>query len=351
MIGKWNAIARRARASDHRWIAPSAASVEKQLAPGYPLWRRCEHALFVHADDARCSAIVNPRLAEADGTPYGQVGWFEAATEDGAGRVLDEACAWLRERGCRTALGPMNGSTWHSYRFAVGDAGGEPGFLLEPTNPPDYPVWWERHGFARHGVEYFSSVQDNTEAARTLATASAVADGKGYRVEAIDLAGLDAALRKIHEISLLVFRANPLFSEIDWEEFAALYDGIERVLEPRLVHWLRDPAGAIAGFGFGLPDRAEAVRRMRGESGLLAKLRYLTGPRARRSIFKSMGILPEHQGKGLASALFHRQAAESIALGMPTGIRALMAGGNRSFETGRDLHRVIRTYALFARAA
>src|SRR5439155_7402764 len=108
---------------------------------------------------------------------------------------------------------------------------------------------------------------------------------------------LPAVLRRIYEISTVVFRPNPFYSDISWEEFAALYEGIERVVERSLSHWLIEPYGEIAGFGFGFPDRAGAVRRMRGREGVIAKLRYLTGPRPRRSVFKTMGILPEHQGK------------------------------------------------------
>ena len=300
-----------------------------ELDGGNPLWRLCSHDI-IHDRDARCVALINPRLAEADGTPYGQIGWFEATDESAARRVLDAALAWLAERGCRTALGPMHGSTWHSYRF-VTESGDTPPFLLEPSNPPTYPRWWQAHGFLPVAPAYLSSVQDNQAAIELLATGRRAAEERGYRVEHAALGDLSLVLRRVYQMSTEAFRDNPLYSDISWDEFAALYEGIERVLEPTLIHWLRGPDGEVVGFGFGLRD--------------------LTAPAPVRSIFKSMAIAPAHQGKGLASALFHEQAVQAVRLGCPVGVRALMAEGNRSFATGRKLNDVVRRYALFSRAA
>lgn len=346
-LDQWIAIGFRARERDTSWIAPSETTIRRQFAAADPLWKTCEHELFGN-EDARCVGIVNPRLRDAAGVPYGQVGWFEALGADPAKRMLDDACEWLRVRGCRTVLGPMNGSTWHAYRFVVAP-GEEESFLTEPTNPPEYPAWMEAAGFTRIDSAYTSSVQDNVRAEKELAAVRRAAEEKGYRVVPVDLSDLGKVFQTIYEISAVVFKGNPFYSEIGFEEFFALYDGIERLVDPRLLNWLLDPGGKIAGFGFGFPDKGGAVRRMRGQSGVMAKLRYLTGPKVTRSVFKSMGILPEHQGKGLASALFHEQAVRAVESGWKTGIRALMAEGNRSFATGRDLHRTIRTYALFQR--
>lgn len=347
-LAKFARVGERARERDPRWVRPSPASLERQFDRQHPMWRVCQHVLLTDGD-ARVVALVNPRLAEADGTPYGQLGWFEATGEAAARRVLDAGLAWLAERGCRTALGPMHGSTWHAYRFVTDWGDGVP-FLLEPSNPASYPRWWQAHGFTETAAGYSSSLQDNGAAQAKLAPARRAAEEQGYRVEHAALDDLPAVLRRMFDISRAVFRDNPFYSDIEWDEFAALYEGAARLLDPSLVHWLRAPDGEVVGFGFGLRDRFAAARRAGGRGGVAGLLRFATAPRPTRSIFKSMGILGAHQGKGLAAALFHEQAVQSLALGCQGGVRALMADGNRSFATGRELHGVCRRYALFTRA-
>jgi hypothetical protein len=46
----------------------------------------------------------------------------------------------VRSHGIGRVLGPMDGDTWHSYRF-VTESDGSAGFLLEP---PDRPLAWRR---------------------------------------------------------------------------------------------------------------------------------------------------------------------------------------------------------------
>ncbi|HEX2101015.1 MAG TPA: hypothetical protein VHF69_10145, partial [Candidatus Synoicihabitans sp.] len=89
------------------------------------------------------------------GEKLGVIGQFAAETAEAAAAVLGRACAELRARGCTRAVGPMDGNTWRRYRF-VTDAGSEPPFFLEPTNPGEWPQWWENAGFSPL-AQYLSS--------------------------------------------------------------------------------------------------------------------------------------------------------------------------------------------------
>lgn len=348
-LDAWIQLAYAARAQDSRWIAPQRKSLRAQFAANHPLWRHVSRRLFLLEGRARCTAMVNPRLKAPNGTPWGQVGFFECLDDDAGKLVLDAACRWLTERGCRHALGPMNGSTWHSYRFVTHWHDADP-LLLEPNNPLRYPQLWAAHGWNAAEPEYYSSRQDNAGVVRALDAQNRAGAALGYHVERADLSNLRAVLERVFELSRVVFAGNAYYSDTTWEEFSALYDGIERLADPSLVQWLRAPGSEIVGFGFGVPDYAARAARMRGEDSLLARIRWLTGARPRQTLLKTMGIVPAHQGKGLASMIFHAQATQSHAHGYPVGIRTLMAADNRSFSAGRALHQVIREYHLFERA-
>ena len=79
-----------------------------------------------------------PRLP---GEALGVIGGFQAKSTAAATDVLARACDALRAERCTLAVGPMDGNTWRRYRF-VTEVGTEPPFLLEPTNPPEWPAWW-----------------------------------------------------------------------------------------------------------------------------------------------------------------------------------------------------------------
>jgi hypothetical protein len=168
-------------------------------------------------------------------------------------------------------------------------------------------------------------------------------------MEAVDIRDVRGVLKTMFELSTRIFAGNAFYSDVSWDEFAALYDGIERILDRRLVQWLKAPDGSIAGFAFGVPDKAEAARRMRGDPGLLGKLRFITAPKTTRTLVKTIGIVPEHRGKGLLSELYWSQAQQALAGGWPTGVVTLMSGDNRSFTGGQKVQTVVREYALYTR--
>ncbi len=340
-------VVRRARADDPRFIASPPAGMRKQLDAAHPMWRHVQRRCFVVAGRARCAAFVNARLNE-NGTPLGQIGMFECVDDDAGRAVLDAGLAWLKERGCTRAIGPMNGSTWHAYRFVVDWKDAAP-LLLEPNNPLRYPALWEAHGWQRHATPYYSGAHDNAAVVASLATKHDAARAAGYHMEPVDLRDLRSVLKTMYELSLEIFAGNAFYSDITWDEFAALYDGVERLLEPSLVAWLRGPDGDHAGFAFGVPDHAVAAQRMRGDTGLLGKLRFVTAPKPVRTLVKTIGVRPAHRGKGLLSELYWSQAQAALAKGWQQGVVTLMAGDNRSFTGGRAHQTVVREYALFGR--
>ena len=338
-------VALAARATDPRWIASPRASTLKQLGAGHPLWKQVQRRFFVIDGRARCAALINPRLLDGD-RPWGQAGFFEAVDDDAGRVVLDAAMAWLGERGCKRALGPMNGSTWHSYRFVVDWKDATP-LLLEPNNPLRYPALWESHGWKRHDVAYYSSAHDNAAVVDALQKKHEAVVSAGYRMEAVDLKDVQAVLKTMFELSRRIFSGNAFYSDLSFEEFAANNEGVERVLDQRLVQWLRGPADDVVGFAFGLPDHAVAATRMRGDTGLLGKLRFVTAPRPKRNLVKTIGVVPEHRGKGLLSEIYFTQARAALDMGFSDGVVVLMSADNRSFTGTARAQSVIREYALY----
>lgn len=360
-LDEWISLAYDVQSRDPRWIPPSREKLRRTFSGGDPFFLRVPHRRFLVRDPAgraaaRCAAIANPRLKDTDGRPIGQVGFFEARDDARAvAALLDEAGAWLAERGCRRVLAPMNGSTFHSYRFVVSGFDGPPPFLFEPWNPPYYPRLLEGAGFSRC-ASYFSAEASQRDMAAAYGERRAACEAAGFRIERAPLReGIEEVLRAIYGLSVAIFRGNAFYADLSYEEFRPLYEGIERLLEPALVHFARDREGRLAGFGFGYPDLAAAVRAMGGRSGALARLRFglarALGGRSGQTIAKTIGVLPEARGASVGQALLHEHARAALALGYERCVHALILAENvSSRKMSEKAGQKFREYALFEKA-
>lgn len=82
----------------------------------------------------------------------GMIGFYECALDHPAraeihGALLSAAEAWLKERGVKTAYGPVDYQTWFPYRFRTFAEPGTPDFGWEPLQPDAYTELWRSSGF------------------------------------------------------------------------------------------------------------------------------------------------------------------------------------------------------------
>ena len=297
---------------------------------------------------ARLVARRSPSLQDGEGKPYGTLGFFEAASgSTGAvARLFAEAVSWLKETGAGPIVGPMDGDTWHRYRLNAGPFG-DPPFLSEPYNPPYYRELWESNGFAVLS-RYYSKRVDAADVVYHLQGKHRAVLEAGYRLRPLDLRRLPDELRLLYALSRRIFARNFLYTEIPEAEFLALYDGLGSILDPELVWFARSPEGEDVGFLFAYPDRFRAVAAMRGERGLLAKLRFLANRHRVDAVdFKTLGVLPEHRRSGVAAALFCQGHVKAIEKGWRAANHCLFREGNPSGDLDGGAGRVSRTYLLY----
>ena len=265
-----------------------------------------------------------------DGAKIGTIGGFSADDGHATAALLEGAANYLREQGCRIAVGPLNRNTWQSHRFVVASSGRGP-FLLEPQNFTEHPGWWESAGFSVLS-RYSSSVMvlDGAEAISSAVRGRLVKSGVSVRK--INLSRYDDELRAIHAISVKSFSANFLYTPLEESDFLAAYQKIREQVDPDLVR-IAERDGLPCGFVFGIPD-LEALGR--GEKPAL--------------IVKTLAVDPEARCAGLGNLLvddLHRSGREK---GYTQAIHALQHETNSSLKiTGRHHGEVFRRYALFSK--
>jgi GNAT superfamily N-acetyltransferase len=319
---------------------PSSAALDRFQQPAD--WPRLTGAdLTAHGPDATWLVMAgNDVVARAsawwtsappvDGETLGVVGHFAASDRKAAALVLDAACEALRAAGATLAVGPMDGNTWRRYRLVI-EAGTEPPFFLEPTNPEAWPAWFEDAGWKVHS-EYVSAVNDDLShadpggRAKTLAIAE-----RGVTMRDLRIDDYEAELRRIYSVARVSFEQAYLYTTIDEAEFVAQYAAVGKAVVPELVT-IAEHDGRTVGFCFCIPDLNERTQ----------------GRPARTAILKTFAVLKGYSGLG--GALADRTHATARRLGFTRVVHALMHVSNdRSRALSKRIAHEIRRYALFER--
>jgi L-amino acid N-acyltransferase YncA len=279
---------------------------------------------------ARC-ALWWTNCPTIPGERIGLIGRFHASDFGSAGNLLNEACRLLANQRCSMAIGPMDGSTWKSYRL-VTETGSEPPFFLEPTNPPEWPRYFEGSGFSTL-ANYTSALNsDLGQVDRRIEKVRERMRSAGIVIRPIRLDEFDQELRHIFEVSIGSFVNNFLYTPIDYSQFEALYLPIRQAIKPELVLLAFDRLKCV-GFVFAVPNFAESK----------------SGQPIKTTIVKSLAVLPGRQMAGLGTLLLAEMQQAAFQLGYTRAIHALMHESNNSRNLSGHYATTMRRYALFSR--
>jgi hypothetical protein len=293
----------------------------------------------------RVAAIVNPRLVDGEGVPLGQVGYFEAIEDSGvATALLDAAVTWVRGRGARVVVGPMNGGAHLPHRLMT-KGFDQSAFLFEPRNPPYYPRFFEESGFRPlHAWETFElSVEQVARfqriASRALASLPQVAFPQPF--EPNDSEGL----RRIHGVLDRVWAGHVGFAHIDLDEFVEVFGPALALMRKGEFGVVHDGQGHDLGCSFVFPDYAEEVRALAGDGSRWGS--WMAGPRPKRLVMHTHAIVPEARRTNAAAIaldwgvrLFRDEGYESLCVALVTEEWGLF----------RRIAQPTRAYALYGKA-
>jgi GNAT superfamily N-acetyltransferase len=297
-------------------------------------------------DGSPLGRVVAYAPASAGG--FGALGQFESVDDtEAASALLREAVEWLRSLGVQELLGPMDGDTWHRYRWNCGPYG-EPPFLMEPTNPAYYPRLWEGAGFRPVETYHSKRVDRVAAAAEKFAPIYDRFLRRGYKLQAFDPRRFDSELTRLYELSLAIFEANKFYTPIGFPEFRRLYEPAKSLIDPRLVRFAQSPEGHDVGFVFAVHDYHAAVEAMRGGSGPLAKLRFWMNKRHAKAVnVKSLGVTPSHRGAGVAAAMMCAVYRQIEEMGFRRANLCLIHDDNASTRLDAGLGETMRRYCLY----
>lgn len=347
-----------------QFVPPFRGSVKEQLDQDKnPFFRYARGRYFLAKRGkrvvGRIGAFINPKM-NTENTVVGTVGYFESIDDYFvAASLLDEALEWLGENGCTVVYGPMNGSVWTTYRFRIGEFDAAPTFG-DPANWPYYPELFSKYGFELEKRWFSRQVdlesKDHLEVAkqrhRTWSRRMQRVEEMGYTYKLNDPARFQEELRGIHRVADAAFAHHFGVYSLDFEEFAFLFGGLERLVEEgQIIYWLKD--GEYQGFTVHCFDYARALRAMSGKTTLVAKARFLANRRRDTLIHLFSALHPGsvHNGSGLASAMMCESMNRFYFDGKIKRVNhPLMYEGNRSNIYSTGFSRLTGTFGVFSKA-
>lgn len=292
---------------DETWAVLNGGEIEAVCSlwlKNIPVWRDCKTSVLGH---------------------------FFASNSAVGKELLSFALKRIEALGFHYVIGPMDGSTWHSYRL-VTYSEKHPAFFMEYFTPEEWPGIFTSAGFEE--IAGYSSAQTITSTYTDHSVAKFIAkkESLGLVIRSFDKNKAQSELTAIHALSLKSFAKNFLYTDIGWPDFLALYEKIIPFIDPDYF-LLAEHQGRLVGFIFAIPD---FLQKQRGEG-------------MDTLVIKTVAKLPGRVYAGLGSYLVHVIHQRAVEAGYKSIIHALMHDSNISRVISDKSAHTIRRYALYGK--
>ncbi len=234
-------------------------------------------------------------------------------------KLLQTMADYCKQQGYKYLIGPLNGSTWNSYRFAV-DAITD-SYTSEPFHKNYYANHFQNFGF-KTAAEYITQIDTSL---KIPDVPSILNENIVFRI--LDKNNYEAEMKKIFAFCKEIFRHNFLYTEITEAAFLSKYNALKNIINPEFV-LIAEDKGEIAGIMLALQD-------------------YYC-QHSKRLIFKTLGRKSGAKYAGVAHELSKRITETALKNNYQSILHAFMHQSNASKNVSRKFSgKPFRTYKLF----
>lgn len=242
--------------------------------------------------------------------------------------LLEHATNLARKKGVKWLIGPMDSSTWNSYRFSLQNE--QVNFFMEPYHHIYYNTQFKNSGFGTIG-EYVSNIDT------TLDTDKKTLDGleREYRslgavIRNLRMDDFENEMQKLAQCSIDWFKNNFLYTPISVDEFVGKYTPLKPLFNPELVWIIEDKKGDIHAFIFGIKDYWDKLNQT--------------------LIIKSVARKPNSPFKKAGTFLGGKINQSAKKMGYPKVIHAMMISDNASLEISKfRTGTTLKSYQLYGK--
>lgn len=218
---------------------------------------------------------------------------------------------------------------------------GERGFVDSPWTPDHYPAAYESMGFERifEGATWICDEIGDLDPDVVHPFDDARMDAEGLSLHTAS--PWEWRMRVLPIFADLLnasFASLPYYTHIETDEMREQCDGMEFIMDRRLVVWL-ERHGVPISFALAVPDVSEFVMKRQGRFGMREQLTFLTSRHRyrREAILIVKGTVPTAQGRGYQN-LLSRQVLRGLREGGYTALRSTFVGDDNLGSAAQYRH-------------
>jgi len=341
-------------AGDDQWIPEDPAAVQAAFSKSHTWFQNGRARCFVIAGQARAAAFMGPDMV-IDGVQAAFFGYWETTT-DADETLFGAVEAWAKAQGAKALYGPINFTTYGTYRLRVSAEPGARTFQSEPYNPPSYPAVLERLGFEAC-QRYLVQISDTTDVERMARPFAALVDrfhADGYRFEPLTPALWLGRMPELHDLVDRTFARNFAYTPLPYEAFEkACGEAFVNKACPHASLVAFGPDDDIAGFSLVYPHYGplitQGARDDRVQVGDLQHTLHasrLEDAPPRVALAKTLATAPAHRRKGLMGAMGSAGVLQTLGR-YDRWFAAMIRSDNPSRRYTKETHALERWYALY----
>jgi hypothetical protein len=324
-----------------------------------PFFEHAEAEYFVAERDGepvgRISAHFDEHWDDSQGGADGMFGFIETANDpEVAAALLEAAEAWVRDRGRRRILGPMDFTTNDELGLLIDGFELRP-MILQPWHPPHYRELVEGRGY-RKAMDLLmwhlalgTLKEGDSFDPQIHAAAERALREQGITIRNMRKREMEAEVRRFMDVYNEAWGDNWGFVPITDAEVAFQAKHLKQVLDEDWA-FMAEKDGETVGAALTLPDINQVTARMGGRLLPFGWLRFLLG---RRKIDQvrvfALGVKHDYQHTGVAAGLYlkHLETATPDGVwGGETGwILEVNEAMNRAMEGMGG--RVVKRYRIY----
>ncbi|HEY1025210.1 MAG TPA: hypothetical protein VGE26_08620 [Sphingobacteriaceae bacterium] len=298
---------------DPNYIRPLDTDVESVFDPAKNKFFRhgsCKRWILMGNEGnpvGRIAAFINRKTVKSFDQPTGGMGFFECINNQMAAfRLFDTARDWLREQGMEAMDGPINFGDRDRWWGLLVDGFHPPCYCCN-YNPPYYRDLFEQYGFNVYFKQftYYRDVQEQLET-RYSTRAEAIMNNPDYSFEHLTKGKLDKYTDDFRTIYNKAWARHKGVGEMAQQHARQIIGKLKPVIDEHIA-WFAYFKNEPVGFFLSIPELNQLfVKDVNGKLDLSGKLRLLwnkwTG-RCKTMYGIAFGIVPEHQRKGVETAM------------------------------------------------
>jgi hypothetical protein len=311
---------------DKYWVPPLLMEQKTLLnKQKNPFFKAAEAEYFLAYRNGeivgRIAAIKNDIHLKYHNDSTGQFGFFECINDQQAANALfDAAKSWIKEKGLKFMTGPANPSSNDIYAMLIEGFDDSPRLLMS-YNPKYYIDLCENYGMKKAKDMYaWKLVNEKLMASEKLRRGQELVRKRyNLKISQLDMKNFQKGLEKFKYVYNKAWAPNWGFVPMTEEQIDAMAKDMKPLAEPSLVLF-GEIDDKLVGAALVMLDYNVIFKQMNGRLFPFNFIKLFTQKKKIKfARILTLGIIPEHQKKGLDTIFYweivHRAADIGIRLG------------------------------------